>query len=136
VTAELGPDRPRRGPAGIPLVALFTLLGFELGVLGAFLVPVVLPGGVPGLAVAVAVVGNVLAGLLARRAVGTRLAALAPAAGWAVAAFLASLQMPNSSVVVPASVPGVRFSGWVSAGFLLLGSLAALAPLGRRPRRG
>lgn len=132
------PGGARRGRLRNPaLVALFTFVGFELGVVGAFLVPVVLPSGIPGLAIAVAVVGNLLAGWLAGRALGTGVAALGPAIGWIIAALLASLTAPNTSLIIPASIPGITGGGLVTIGFLVVGFVAALAPIafGPRPHR-
>ncbi|MHB2022364.1 MAG: hypothetical protein ACYCO3_03395 [Mycobacteriales bacterium] len=114
---------------------LFALLGFELGWLGAFLVPVVLPGGVEGLSVLVAVAGNLAAGWSAALGTGRPVGAASPAVGWFLAVLFAATTTSNSSLIVPSSIPGEAGSGAVVLAFLVLGALAAIVAVAWQPRR-
>lgn len=92
------------GDIGIGL-ALFAC-GLGYGVWSVWLVPVRLPGGIEGLSLAVTVVGNLLAGLLAGWGLRSRRAPLWPVAGWffATAAF-ALVVGPGGDIVVPGGLP-------------------------------
>lgn len=138
VAAPEGVPEPRRE---VPLLACYvalTVLGGALGVWGAFLVPLRLVGGLEGLAVVVAVVGNLGAGLLGGLGTRTRLGAALPGLAWLVVAVLAGTGRQEGDVVVPGSVPHDPAVGKVGMAFLLLGAIAAAVPVGvgpGRPRR-
>jgi hypothetical protein len=117
--------------------ALFVLLGALLGIFGAFLVPERLPGGVEGVAVAVAVVGNYVAGRFAATGVGTPSAAGLPAVAWLAVVTLASVTRASGALIIPGSVAGDPGVGYTAFGFLVGGVVAAGAAYVRsRPRRG
>lgn len=107
------------------------LLGAALGVVGAFLTPagprvggVLLPLGL-----VVAVVGNLTAGVLGLRAIGSRLGAAAPAIGWLTVVLPMGSTTSAGDLVLTGSLRSIAF--------LLLGSLAGAAvPTLGRPDRG
>ncbi|MBV9290832.1 MAG: hypothetical protein JO222_00150 [Frankiales bacterium] len=123
-------ERADRFPIGLVYVAL-VVLGAVLGIWGAFLVPLRLPGGVEGLSVVIAFVGNVAVGLSAAIAARDLPAAAMPGIGWLVAVLLASsVSRPSDEVIIPgrlAGDPGVAVVGilYLLAG--LVGALAAVA---------
>lgn len=123
-------DVPSRAYLALAYIVL-VLLGAVLGVLGAFLTPAGprVGGFLLSLGVGLALVGNLVAGTLGLRAVGSRLGAGAPLIAWLV------VVLPFGSVT-PAG--GVVLSGTPrSIVFLLVGALAGTVPatLGR-PSRG
>lgn len=109
------------------------VLGAVLGIWGAFLVPLRLPGGVEGLSVAIAVVGNLGAGLLGGIGTGTRLGAGLPGLAWLVVAVLAGVSRPEGDLVVPGGLPADPGVGTVGMAFLLLGAVAAAIAVGIGP---
>lgn len=132
-----GDDTPRGDR--FPLVAVhvvLVLLGAALGVWGAFLVPLRLPGGVEGLADVIALATTLGLGLLAAFATRSVPAAAMPGIGWLVAALAcSSLAWPPGEVVVPAKLgndPGV---GTVGTLYLLVGTAGAVVAVVLANRR-
>jgi len=124
-----------------PLWAVYVvllLLGAALGIWGAFLVPLRLPGGVEGLADVLAFAGNIAVGFGAGRLARDVPAAAMPGIGWLVAVLaVGTIARPADEVVVPSSLgndPGV---GVVGTLFLLLGAVGAVIAimLANRDRR-
>ena len=116
-----------------PLAAVFAvllLLGAALGVWGAFLVPLRLPGGVEGLSDVLALVGNIAVGFAAARGARSVPAAAMPGIGWLVAVLaVGTIARPADEVVIPARLgndPGV---GHVGTFYLLLGAVGAVAAI-------
>src|SRR3954467_4439892 len=91
--------------------AVLLLLGAALGIWGAFLVPLRLPGGIEGLSDVLALGGNVLVGPPPARGARPGPAAAMPGIGWLVAVLaVGSVVRPADEVVIPASIasdPGV-----------------------------
>ena len=112
--------------------AALLLLGVVLGVLGTFLVPLRLAGGVEGLSILVAVVGNVAAARLGAFGFGTPLAAAMPGIGWLVAVLVLAGGLPGMSghaqdVLLPGKLPADPGIVAVGTAFLFGGAVAALA---------
>jgi hypothetical protein len=112
--------------------AALLLLGAALGVWGMFLVPTRLPGGVEGLSVLIAVVGNVAAARLGGFGFGTPLAAAMPGLGWLVAVLVLAGGLPGMSahapdVLLPGKLPQDPGIVVVGIGYLFAGAVAALA---------
>jgi hypothetical protein len=134
--------RRDRIPLGL-VYAVLVGLGAALGVWGAFLVPLRLPGGIEGLADVIALGGNVAVGLLAVAGTRSVTAAAMPGIGWLLAVLvLGSVARPPDEVVIPAKLgtdPGV---GTVGTIFLFAGAVGAVAAIlianrwMRRPRSG
>jgi len=111
--------------------AALLLLGAALGVWGLFLVPVRLTGGVEGLSLLIAVVGNVAAARLGGFGFGTPLAAAMPGIGWLVAVMVLAGGLPGMSghdqdVLLPGKLPPDPGIVVVGTGFLFAGAVAAL----------
>src|SRR3954451_7866837 len=114
-----------------PLAAVYAvllLLGAALGVWGAFLVPLRLPGGIEGFADVLAIVGNVAVGFFAARGARSVPASAMSGIGWLVSVFTIGLQgRPADEIVIPSKLgadPGV---GTVGTLYLLLGAVGAIA---------
>ena len=126
-----------RFPLGA-VYAVLVLLGAMLGIWGAFLVPLRLPGGIEGFSDVLALVGNIAVGFLAARGARSVPAAAMPGIGWLVAVLaVGTVARPADEVVIPASLgndPGV---GHVGTFYLLLGAVGAVAAilLANRDRR-
>jgi hypothetical protein len=109
------------------LLATYVVLiaiGIVLGGIDAFLVPQRLSGGIEGLSVVLAVVGNAGAGVLGGIGTRTMIGAVAPVAGWFVAVAVLTVAGPGGDVVLPGQLkqdPGVVH---VTSAFLILGILA------------
>ena len=107
--------------------AVLFLLGAALGVWGAFLVPLRLPGGVEGLADVIAFGGNLAVGVAAARGTGSLPAAATPGVGWLLAVLvLSTFGRPSDEVVLPSRLgtdPGI---GTVGTLFLLAGAAGAV----------
>jgi hypothetical protein len=107
--------------------AVLFLLGAALGVWGAFLIPLRLPGGTEGLSVLIAFGGNLAVGLGAARLSGSLHTAATPGIGWLVSVLvLGTIARPHDEVVLPgrlAADPGI---GTVSTLFLLAGVVGAV----------
>lgn len=139
------PTDPTTLPAAddrFPLAAVHAvlfLLGAALGVWGAFLVPLRLPGGVEGLADVIAFGGNLAVGVAAARGTGTLPAAATPGVGWLIAVLaLSTFGRPSDEVVLPSRLgtdPGI---GTVGTLFLLAGAAGAVLAvvIGNRFTRG
>jgi hypothetical protein len=116
-----------------PLAAVYAvllLLGAALGIWGAFLVPLRLPGGVEGLSDVLAFVGNVAVGFLAARGARSVPAAAMPGIGWLVAVLaVGTFVRPADEVVIPSKLgtdPGI---GTVGNLFLVLGAVGAVVAI-------
>ena len=112
--------------------AALLLLGVALGIWGMFLVPVRLPGGIEGLAIVVAVVGNVGAARLGGFGFSTPLAAAMPGIGWLLAVMTLAGGLPGMSghdqdVLLPGKLPTDPGIVVVGTGFIFAGAVAALA---------
>jgi hypothetical protein len=109
--------------------AALLLLGVVLAVWGLFLVPLRLPGGVEGLSVVIAVVGNLATARLGGFGFRTPLAAAMPGIGWllAVVVLVGGLPGHANDVLLPGRLPADP--GVVTVGLLWVfgGALAALA---------
>lgn len=118
-----------RFPLGA-VYAVLLLLGAALGVWGAFLVPLRLPGGVEGFSDVLAVVGNIAVGFLAARGARSVPAAAMPGIGWLVAVLvLGTVARPADEVVIPASLGNDPGIGHVGTAYLLLGAVGAVAAI-------
>ena len=116
-----------------PLAAVYAvlfLLGGALGVWGAFLVPLRLPGGLEGFSDVLAFVGNVAVGYFAARGARSVPAAAMPGVGWLIAVLLVgSYVRPADEVVIPAKLgtdPGI---GTVGNLYLVLGAVGAVVAI-------
>ncbi|MGN6474562.1 MAG: DUF6113 family protein [Mycobacteriales bacterium] len=124
---------PERAPfqAGL-LVATYAVL-FALGVVlatfEAFLVPQRLAGGLEGLSVLIALVGNVGVGLLGGFGTGTTAGAVAPAIGWFLTMATLSIFAPGGDVVIPGGLPADPGVVWVGTITLLGGLLTSIVPI-------
>jgi hypothetical protein len=122
----------RRGDLveGLFLDLVLLVIGGLLGVIGCFLVPLRLGGGVEGLAIAVALIGNLGTGLLG--GVGNRSvrSALAPGLGWFLAVGVISSLAPGGDVIIPGKLPVDPGVTTVGVLFLFLGVAGAVAALG------
>jgi hypothetical protein len=112
--------------------AALLVLGAALGVWGTFLVPYRLTGGVEGLSVLIAVVGNVAAARLGGFGFETPLAAAMPGIGWLVAVLALAGGLPGMSghdqdVLLPGKLPVDPGIVVVGTAFLFAGAVAALA---------
>jgi hypothetical protein len=118
---------------------VLVLLGVVLGVWGAFLVPLRLPGGVEGLAALVAVGGNAAAGLTAARWTGSVPAAVMPGVGWLLALMLTiGFVQPSDEIVIPGALESDPGVGTVGMLFLFagpVGTVLAVALAQRFTRR-
>jgi hypothetical protein len=113
----------------VVLDALLLVIGGFLGLIGCFLVPLRLGGGVEGLAAVIALVGNFAAGALGGVGTGSMRSALLPGVGWFMAVAVISLVAPGGDVIIPGKLtqdPGVVTVG---EAFLVLGVAGALAAI-------
>lgn len=116
-----------RFPLALVYVVLF-LLGAALGVWGAFLVPLRLPGGIEGLADVIALVGNIAVGFFAATGVRSITAAALPGVGWLVTVLvLGSVARPSDEVIIPSGLGSDPGIGTVGTLFLLAGAVGAVA---------
>jgi hypothetical protein len=111
--------------------ALF-LLGAALGLWGVFLVPLRLPGGLEGLSVVIAVVGNLAAARLGGFGFATPLAAAMPGIGWLVSVLVLVGGLPGlpgggEDVLLPGKLPMDPGIVNVGLGWVFGGALGALA---------
>ena len=120
------PPDDDRFPLAAVHAALF-LLGVALGLWGAFLVPLRLPGGIEGLAGVIALAGNLGAGVAAAYLARSVPAAATPGIGWLFAVLATSAFVrPSDEVILPGRLgtdPGV---GTVATLFLFAGALGAV----------
>ena len=114
-----------------PLAAVYAVLlvlGAALGVWGAFLVPLRLPGGIEGFSDVLALGGNVAVGFLAARGARSVPAAAMPGIGWLVAVLaVGTIARPADEVVIPATLGNDPGIGHVGTFYLLLGAVGAVA---------
>jgi hypothetical protein len=116
-----------------PLVLVYVvvfLLGAALGVWGAFLVPLRLPGGIEGLADVIALVGNIAVGYGA--AIGSRSVAGAamPGVGWLLTVLaIGTIVRPSDEVVIPSGLGNDPGIGTVGTLFLFAGAIGAVAAI-------
>jgi len=104
------------------------LLGAALGIWGAFLVPLRLPGGIEGLADLIAFGGNLTVGVLAARGTRDVPAAAMPGIGWLLSTLVVStVARPSDEVVIPAKIASDPGIGTVGTLFLFAGALGAVA---------
>jgi hypothetical protein len=116
-----------RIPLALVYAVLF-LLGVALGVWGAFLVPLRLPGGIEGLADVIALLGNVAVGFLAALGVRNVAGAALPGVGWLVTVLvIGSVARPPGEVVIPSGLGNDPGIGTVGTLFLFAGALGAVA---------
>lgn len=113
-----------------PLAAVYAVLfflGAALGLWGAFLVPLRLPGGLEGLAVLLAFGGNFAVGAAAGRATRSLPAAAASGIGWLVTVVLVnSIIRPSDEVILPAALGSDPGIGTVSLLFVFGGAVGAV----------
>ena len=115
-----------RFPVALVYVVLF-LLGSALGVWGAFLVPLRLPGGVEGLADVIAFVGNLAVGFLAALGVRSVAAAATPGVGWLLTVLVfGTWARPSDEVVIPSGLGNDPGIGTVGTLFLFAGAIGAV----------
>ncbi|MDQ1705000.1 MAG: hypothetical protein QOF18_1366 [Frankiaceae bacterium] len=115
-----------RFPLGA-VYALLALLGAALGVWGAFLIPVRLPGGIEGLADVIAFGGNLVVAVLAARGSRNIQAAAMPGLGWLVVVLvLLTVARPSDEVVIPGGIGGDPGIGVVATLFLFAGAAGAV----------
>ncbi|MGH3095514.1 MAG: DUF6113 family protein [Streptosporangiales bacterium] len=110
---------------GVLLIVVFAALGIVLGVLESFSYPWRLAGvpvGVLGAAVA-----NLLAAQLAGRGTRSRPYAAVPGVAWLLTAMVLSVQRPEGDFVV--------LSSWLGYGYLLAGTVGAVAGIVLTPWR-
>jgi hypothetical protein len=100
--------------------------GLLLGVVGAFLVPLRLPGGLEGLAVVVALLGNLGLGLLGGLGLRSTFGAATPAVAWFVPVAVLFTSGPGGNVVIPGRLGGDPGVPRVGVGFLVGGVVAAI----------
>jgi hypothetical protein len=113
-----------------PMVAVhaaLVVLGAALGLWGAFLVPLRLPGGVEGFAVVLALVGNAVVGLAATRLSGSLPASVMPGIGWLVTMLLTMGYLaPADEVIIPGALANDPGVGTVGAFYLFAGPVGTL----------
>ena len=118
--------REDRFPVALVYVVLF-LLGGALGVWGAFLVPLRLPGGIEGLADVIAFVGNIVVGFLAAIGVRSVAAAAMPGVGWLLTVLgVGMVARPSDEVVIPSGLGNDPGIGTVGTIFLFAGAIGAV----------
>jgi hypothetical protein len=118
---------------GFPLSAVYAvlfLLGAALGIWGAFLVPLRLPGGIEGLSDVLALVGNIAVGFFAARGARSVPAAAMPGLGWLIAVLaVGSFVRPADEVVIPSKIGSDPGIGTVGTLYLLLGAVGAVVAI-------
>jgi hypothetical protein len=118
---------------GFPLGAVYAvllLLGAALGIWGAFLVPLRLPGGIEGFSDVLALVGNIAVGFFAARGARSVPAAAMPGLGWLIAVLaVGSFVRPADEVVIPSKIGSDPGIGTVGTLYLLLGAVGAVVAI-------
>ena len=118
-----------RFPLALVYVVLL-LLGVALGVWGAFLVPLRLPGGLEGLADVIAFGGNIAVGFFAARGVRSVAAAAMPGIGWLLTVLvIGSVARPSDEVVIPSGLGNDPGIGTVGTVFLFAGAIGAVVAI-------
>lgn len=117
----------------IPLALIYVvllLLGAALGVWGAFLVPLRLPGGIEGLADIIALLGNLAVGFLAAMGLRSVGAAAMPGVGWLLTVLaIGMVARPPDEVVIPSGLGSDPGIGTVGTLFLFAGAIGAVAAI-------
>jgi hypothetical protein len=121
----------RRGDLvdGLLLDLVLLVIGGLLGVIGCFLVPLRLGGGVEGLAVGIALIGNFGTGLLGGLGNRSVRSAVAPGLGWFLAVGVISSLAPGGDVIIPGRLPVDPGVVTVGEAFLILGVAGAIAAM-------
>jgi hypothetical protein len=122
-----GSSRLDRGTVAATYVVLL-LAGGMLGVIGTFLVPLRLDG-VPGLSIALAIAGNVGAGLLGGLGAGSGVGAASPGVGWLITTGVLTTFGPGGDVILPGSLGSDPAIPRVGTTFLIVGIVAAVVPV-------
>jgi hypothetical protein len=124
------PTIPQSSDDRFPLAAVHAalfVLGVALGVWGAFLVPLRLPGGVEGLADLIAFAGNLGVGVAAGYGARSLPAAATPGIGWLIAVLATSAFVrPSDEVILPGHLGTDPAVGTVATLFLVCGALGAV----------
>jgi hypothetical protein len=116
---------------------LLLVLGVVIGVWGAFLVPLRLPGGVEGLADVLGFAGPLVAGYLGAVGLGVAPVAVFPGIGWILSILMLGYS-PGGDVVIPGKLgtdPGIGMVGSLYLISGLVGTLAAGVLASRHLRR-
>jgi hypothetical protein len=121
----------RRGDLveGLILDLVLLVIGGLLGVIGCFLVPLRIGGGVEGLAVGIALIGNFGTGLLGGLGNRSVRSAVAPGLGWFLAVGVISSLAPGGDVIIPGRLPVDPGVVTVGEAFLILGVAGAIAAM-------
>jgi hypothetical protein len=110
--------------------AVLVLVGAALGIWGAFLVPLRLPGGLEGLSDVLALVGNVGVGFFAARGARSVPAAAMPGIGWLFAVLVVgTVARPADEVVIPSRLGADPGIGYFGTFYLLLGAAGAVVAI-------
>jgi hypothetical protein len=107
------------------MYAVLAAIGVVLGVVGTFLVPQRVFGGVEGLSVVLALVGNALVGSFGGLATRRPGGVMVPTVSWLLTVAVLAFVAPGGDVVIPGRLPadpGVVIVGPI---FLIAGVLAA-----------
>jgi len=105
------------------------VIGVVLGVIEAFLVPLRLFGGLEGLSVVLALVGNALVGSFGGLGTRTMGGAIAPILGWFVAVGILAVVAPGGDVVLAGKLPSDPGVVVVGMAFMFVGVLAGAIAL-------
>jgi hypothetical protein len=121
----------RRGDRveGLLLDLVLLLIGGLLGLIGCFLVPLRLGGGVEGLAIGIALIGNFGSGLLGGLGNRSMRSALAPGLGWFLVVGVLSSVARGGDVLIPGKLPVDPGVVTVGEAFLIVGVAGAIAAL-------
>jgi hypothetical protein len=114
---------------GLLLDLVLFAIGGLLGVIGCFLVPLRLGGGVEGLAIGIALIGNFGTGLLGGLGNRSVRSAVAPGLGWFLAVGVIASVAPGGDVIIPGKLPVDPGVVTVGEAFLILGVVGAIAAL-------
>ena len=114
----------------MPMAAVhvaLVVLGAVLGLYGAFLVPLRLPGGIEGFSVLLAIVGNAVVGAGAARMTGSLPAAVMPGIGWLVTLLLTvGYVEPGDEAIIPSALSSDPGIGTVGALYLFAGPVGTI----------
>ncbi|HEX3908470.1 MAG TPA: hypothetical protein VHW92_11120 [Mycobacteriales bacterium] len=101
-------------------------IGGFLGLIGTFLIPLRLAGGVEGLAAVIALVGNVAVGLLGGIGGRSTRSATLPGVSWFVVVMAINVVSRGGDVIIPGKLPVDPGVVWVGYAFLALGLIGAV----------
>jgi hypothetical protein len=126
VASESTEPAGARSQLGVLLATYVVLaaIGVLLGVIESFLVPLRLTGGLEGLSVVLALVGNLAVGLLGGIGTRTSAGAVAPIVGWFAAVGVLTTVSPGGDVVFAGKLPVDPGVVVVGMAFLLVGIFA------------